>query len=121
MVFKCTGHDVNTPLTHLPVSPSSPLLSLHSNWGTEKDDSFVGYSNGNKEPGRGFGHLAIIVPDVYEACDRFEKLGVAFVKKPDDGSMKGLAFVADPGTYMPIYSMQPASTSVVFYLHFSSF
>ena len=28
---------------------------------------------------------------MYEACERFEKLGVKFVKKPDGGSMKGCA------------------------------
>ena len=25
------------------------------------------------------------MPDVYKACERFEKLGVNFVKKPDGG------------------------------------
>ena len=39
------------------------------------------------------------VPDVYKACERFEKLGVEFVKKPDGGSMKGLAFIKDPDGY----------------------
>ena len=29
----------------------------------------------------------------------FEKLGVKFVKKPDDGKMKGLAFIEDPDGY----------------------
>lgn len=33
------------------------------------------------------------VPDVNAACERFEKLGVKFVKKPQDGRMKGLAFI----------------------------
>lgn len=33
------------------------------------------------------------VPDVNKACERFEKLGVEFVKKPDAGTMKGLAFI----------------------------
>ena len=27
------------------------------------------------------------MPDVYAACDRFEKLGVEFVKKPDGGQL----------------------------------
>lgn len=31
------------------------VLELCHNWGTEKDESFS-YSNGNSEPGRGFGH-----------------------------------------------------------------
>ncbi len=33
------------------------------------------------------------VPDVEAACKRFEDLGVQFVKKPNDGRMKGLAFI----------------------------
>jgi lactoylglutathione lyase len=33
------------------------------------------------------------VPDVEAACERFEKLGVDFVKKPNDGKMTGLAFI----------------------------
>ena len=31
--------------------------------------------------------------DVYAACDKLEASGVRFQKKPDDGRMKGLAFV----------------------------
>ena len=73
------------------------LLELTHNWGTESDDSFS-YHDGNSEP-RGFGHIGISVPDVYQASKRFEELGVEFVKKPDDGKMKGLAFIKDPDGY----------------------
>jgi lactoylglutathione lyase len=72
-------------------------LELTHNWGTENDPDQK-YHNGNTEP-RGYGHIGVMVPDVYAACERFEKLGVEFVKKPDDGRMKGLAFIKDPDGY----------------------
>lgn len=73
------------------------MLELTHNWGTE-DDPDASYHSGNEEP-KGFGHLGFTVPDVYRACERLEKLGVEFVKKIDDGTMKGLAFVKDPDGY----------------------
>jgi lactoylglutathione lyase len=73
------------------------LLELTHNWGTEDDPAFA-YHNGNSEP-RGFGHIGVSVPDVDAACARFDELGVEFVKRPQDGSMKGLAFIKDPDGY----------------------
>ncbi|MBZ0334634.1 lactoylglutathione lyase [Marinobacter sp. AL4B] len=80
------------------------MLELTHNWGTEDDPDFS-YHNGNDQP-QGFGHIGVAVPDVYSACERFEQLGVEFVKRPDDGKMKGLAFVKDPDGYW-IEILQP--------------
>lgn len=36
---------------------------------------------------------------MYAACKRFEELGVPFEKKPEDGKIKGIAFIKDPDDY----------------------
>ena len=82
----------------------SGILELTHNYGSETNSDFGGYHNGNSEP-QGFGHICISVSDVYATCEQFEKLGIEFVKRPDDGSMKGLAFIKDPdGYWVEIFS-----------------
>lgn len=60
---------------------------------------FQKMNNGNEEPYRGFGHIAFNCNDVYEASKKLEENKVAFRKRPDEGKMKGLAFVLDPDGY----------------------
>jgi len=74
------------------------VIELTHNHGTENDPNFK-YNNGNVEPNRGFGHIAFNTDDVYAACEKLEQAGAKFQKKPDDGRMKGLAFVLDPDGY----------------------
>lgn len=61
--------------------------------GTEKD---LSYDNSAVTK---YGHVGIVVPDVYSFCDELMRLNVTFVKKPDEGLFKGGAFVLDPDGY----------------------
>lgn len=56
-------------------------------------------NNGNVEPYRGFGHLAVMTPDVVKACVELEENGVRFHKRPHEGRMKDIAFALDPDGY----------------------
>ena len=87
------------------------LIELTHNWGSESDPAFAGYHNGNSDP-RGFGHIGISVPDVNAASARFESLGVEFVKRPDDGKKKGIAFIKDPDGYW-IEILSPQSLKAI--------
>jgi lactoylglutathione lyase len=75
-------------------------LELTHNHGSELDDGFA-VNNGNVEPHRGFGHLAVMTKDVYGACAELEQQQqcVRFQKRPDEGRMKGIAFALDPDGY----------------------
>jgi len=58
------------------------LVELTHNWDPEV---YTG--------GRNFGHLAIAVANIYETCDRLQKMGVTINRPPRDGNM---AFVRSP-------------------------
>lgn len=68
------------------------VLELCHNWGTEDpSQNFEGYTNGNEEGKKGFGHIAVSVDDVQKSCDRFTELGVEFKKRPEEGKMRNIA------------------------------
>lgn len=73
------------------------VLELTHNWGTEEMET-TPYHNGNTEP-RGFGHICVSVPNIQEACARFERLNVSFQKRLGEGGMKNIAFIKDPDQY----------------------
>jgi lactoylglutathione lyase len=73
-------------------------IELTHNHGSELDPDFK-VNNGNVEPYRGFGHLAVMTPDVALACDELEKAGCRFQKKLTEGRMRDIAFVLDPDGY----------------------
>ena len=81
------------------------VLELTHNWGTESDPAFK-YHDGNAQP-QGFGHICISVPDLDAAVGWFDQHGVPFVKRPDQGKMRDVAFIKDPDGYW-IEIVEPA-------------
>lgn len=73
------------------------ILELTHNWGTEEQDDFA-YHDGNAEP-QGFGHICFSVPDLDAAVAWFDSNNVEFLKRPDEGKMKDVAFVKDADGY----------------------
>jgi len=66
-------------------------VELTYNWGVEEYDL-----------GKGFGHIAIGVDDIYATCDAIKAVGGNVTREP--GPVKGgtthIAFVKDPDGYM---------------------
>jgi lactoylglutathione lyase len=73
------------------------VLELTHNWGSEADESFK-YHDGNAQP-QGFGHLCFAVPDLDAATRWFDENEVVYVKRPEQGKMKDVAFIKDPDGY----------------------
>lgn len=69
-------------LYFLAAGEGMPEIELTHNWGDRS------YSHGDN-----FGHLAYLVEDIYELCDRLKSNGIAILRPPRDGHM---AFVKDP-------------------------
>ncbi len=69
---------------------NNTVLELTHNWGVE-----------NYELGTAFGHLAIGVPNVYEACEKMKAMGGKIIR--DAGPMNAgttiIAFLEDPDGY----------------------
>ena len=74
-----------------PEEPKGAQLELTYNWDIKKYDK-----------GDGYGHLAVAVPDVYQACERIKRMGGDVIREA--GPMKHgstiLAFVKDPDGYL---------------------
>jgi lactoylglutathione lyase len=66
------------------------VIELTHNWDTESYDL-----------GKGYGHIAIGVDDVYKTCDKIKEMGGNIVREagPMQGSDLVLAFVEDPDGY----------------------
>ena len=81
------------------------ILELTHNWDSENDPTFI-YHNGNTQP-QGFGHICFSVPDLAAAVSWFDENKIVYVKRPDQGKMKNVAFITDPDGYW-IEIVQPS-------------
>lgn len=71
---------------------SAPVVHLRHDW-EHPEPKLV---SGNEKPYRGFGHLGVIVDDIYAVMQRMEKLGYGVVRKPSPFLDVGdIAFVKD--------------------------
>ena len=73
------------------------ILELTHNWGTETDPDFK-YHDSNAQP-QGFGHICFSVPDLAAAVSLFDENKVVYVKRPEQGKMRDVAFIKDPDGY----------------------
>ena len=81
------------------------VLELTHNWGTETDPDYKVH-DGNAQP-QGFGHICFAVPDLDAAVRWFDANGVVYVKRPEQGKMRDVAFIKDPDGYW-IEIVEPA-------------
>lgn len=81
------------------------VIELTHNWGTESDDSFEGYHNGNSTDNgaiKGYGHTCVSCEDPAKFCKEIEdEFGdkVTWSVKWNQGGLKNLAFIKDPDGY----------------------
>jgi lactoylglutathione lyase len=73
------------------------ILELTHNWGTEEQADFR-YHDGNAQP-QGFGHICFSVPDLDAAIRWLDDNQVTYVKRPEQGKMRDVAFIKDPDGY----------------------
>ena len=69
---------------------NNTVLELTYNWGVE-----------SYEIGTAFGHLAIGVPDVYQACEKMNEMGGEIIREagPMNAGKTIIAFLKDPDGY----------------------
>ncbi|MEX0604798.1 MAG: lactoylglutathione lyase [Marinobacter sp.] len=73
------------------------ILEFTHNWGTETEDNFA-YHDGNAQP-QGFGHICFSVPDLDAAIAWFDANNLTYVKRPEQGKMRDVAFIKDVDGY----------------------
>ena len=95
--------------------PGGKFTLAFVGYGDEKDHTVVElthtWDTKNYELGTGFGHLAIGVPDAYQACAELKKKGVKVVREagPMAHGTTVIAFIEDPSGYkIELIQQKPA-------------
>jgi len=85
--------------------PGGKFTLAFVGYGDEKDHTVVelthNWDTKSYELGSGFGHLAIGVPDAYQACEELKKKGVKVVREagPMAHGTTVIAFIEEPSGY----------------------
>lgn len=73
-------------------------LTLRQEWGVDKQDEQP-YTNGNTKPYRGYGHVGVILDDIYYTMGALEAAGYKPARKPGPFADVGsIAFIEEPST-----------------------
>ena len=95
--------------------PGGKFTLAFVGYGDEKDHTVVelthNWDTKSYELGTGFGHLAIGVPDAYQACDELKKKDVKVVREagPMAHGTTVIAFIEDPSGYkIELIQQKPA-------------
>ncbi|MDR3411293.1 MAG: lactoylglutathione lyase [Formivibrio sp.] len=85
--------------------PEGKFTNVFVGYGSKEDGATIeltyNYGVDKYEPGTGFGHIAVSVPDAYAACAEIKRLGGVVTREA--GPMKHgttvIAFASDPDGY----------------------
>jgi len=85
--------------------PGGEFTLAFVGYGDEKDNTVIelthNWGASSYDQGSAFGHLAIGVDDIYQACDELKGRGVNVVREPGPMAHGGavIAFIEDPNGY----------------------
>ena len=85
--------------------PGGEFTLAFVGYGDEKDNTVIelthNWDTSSYDQGSAFGHLAIGVDDIYQACDELKGRGVNVVREPGPMAHGGavIAFIEDPNGY----------------------